>query len=335
MNDFEKHIEWEILAHRFLSGEATAAEQEDLLAWVALSPENKERYLSFKRIYDGAQAEKNESLFNVDASFKQFLSETEGEAPALTPSVVAFDFYAKIGVAVAIVGVLFSVLYFFRPVNFERIVVASADSVKNVFLVDSSTVTLNQHSAIAYNADFNKTDRTVELVSGEAFFDIAHNAEKPFVVFAGDIKVEVIGTSFNLNYDSLAKHLEIAVSSGTVRVCSKSCADSLVLTKGYVANYDGLQCRTDVANPPYQNQHGWRTRKLVFADTPMDTVVDDLNDLYRAKFVLSDSMKNCRFNAKMENLSLEDVIAVLEMTFDAQIDLQDSSVYYIHGNRCD
>ncbi|WP_291912980.1 FecR domain-containing protein [Chitinophaga sp. CB10] len=86
-------------------------------------------------------------------------------------------------------------------------------------LPDGTTVTLNASSEIRFPVVFPKDKREVQ-VSGEAYFDIAKNADAPFIVTAGDVKVQVLGTAFNLKAYSDEPNIATTLISGAVRVTS-------------------------------------------------------------------------------------------------------------------
>ncbi len=92
--------------------------------------------------------------------------------------------------------------------------------VKRVILPDSTTVFLNSNSTLKISASFGKVRREVSL-SGEAFFDVKRNPEKPFIIAASGLKVKVLGTSFNVSaYDALPD-VRVAVNTGLVQVADQ------------------------------------------------------------------------------------------------------------------
>lgn len=89
-----------------------------------------------------------------------------------------------------------------------------------ITLPDSSLVWLNAGSTLKYSSDFNVTDRQIQL-EGEAFFEVARNQDKPFIVSTENAAVKVLGTSFNLKAYPEENVVETTVSSGIVEVCNK------------------------------------------------------------------------------------------------------------------
>ncbi|MDX1938897.1 MAG: FecR domain-containing protein, partial [Saprospiraceae bacterium] len=88
---------------------------------------------------------------------------------------------------------------------------------QKITLPDSSLVMLKPGSSLVYDKDFNKRNRTLHL-HGEAFFEVAKNPGKPFIVYAGEVVAEVVGTSFNIKNAADSKNVEVDVISGKVSV---------------------------------------------------------------------------------------------------------------------
>jgi ferric-dicitrate binding protein FerR (iron transport regulator) len=84
-------------------------------------------------------------------------------------------------------------------------------------LPDGTEVWLNANSKIVYDDDFNRTDRKVQL-TGEAYFNVAKNQEKPFTIQAGGVKVKVLGTVFNLRCYPDEDNIETTLVSGSVAI---------------------------------------------------------------------------------------------------------------------
>ncbi|MDB5031705.1 FecR family protein [Mucilaginibacter sp.] len=92
--------------------------------------------------------------------------------------------------------------------------------IKSIELSDGSIVFLNSNSTLKYTDDFNGDKRVVELLEGEAYFDIKHDAAKPFVVKTGNILTNVLGTSFNIRSIKYINEVKITVTKGKVSVQS-------------------------------------------------------------------------------------------------------------------
>lgn len=152
-----------------------------------------------------------------------------------------------------------------------------------VKLDDGSIVTLNTRSRIKVR--LGEHERTVELLSGEALFDVAHDARRPFRVVAGMSVMQAIGTQFNVH--RMQDGTTVAVIEGIVEVTSRAKSDRAGTTSA-VAVPERL-----VAGEQAQlSEHGellqhaaaeierviaWRERRLIFRDEPLASIAAEFN----------------------------------------------------------
>lgn len=114
---------------------------------------------------------------------------------------------------------------------------------KEVILPDSSRIFLNARSAIRYPASFSGRTRTVQLLQGQAYFDVTKQ-EAPFIVESHEgMQTIVLGTTFTVMADSVAGHLQVAVKTGKVRVNRQQNAIATLLP-GDGVFYDIAKART-------------------------------------------------------------------------------------------
>ena len=142
----------------------------------------------------------------------------------------------------------------------------------NVNLPDGSIIQLGALSRL--ETSFSDSQRHTVLVQGEAYFQVAHHPHKPFVVDVGDIKVRVLGTSFNIN--KRATRTSVTTVEGLVSVKPKTASVAKKVNPGYQANLrsDG---EFSIAAVNTDEPTAWRNRMLVFNDTPMAEFIGDLN----------------------------------------------------------
>jgi ferric-dicitrate binding protein FerR (iron transport regulator) len=112
----------------------------------------------------------------------------------------------------------------------------SNGEVRKLTLPDSSVIWLNAQSKIRVPSNFNNTIRQVYLDEGEAFFDVKHDVHKPFRVVTAPLRVQVLGTSFNINAYHSLPHVKITVITGKVGI-SKGTKLLSFLTPGQELSY--------------------------------------------------------------------------------------------------
>ncbi|HEY8933935.1 MAG TPA: FecR family protein, partial [Cyclobacteriaceae bacterium] len=203
----EKEMEInEELIVKYLSGEATPEEALALHDWLA-TPENKLQFEQWESTWTATHPAKKTS-FNKQSAWTKLnsnLEETEkisaeksekkeeGRIVFFGLSIQALKIAASFLVLLA-AGV-------FTYTRFSRTELKNISTLaesETVSFVDHSTVTLYRSSHLEYPAKFEKNTREVKLVSGEAFFSIAHDKDRPFIVHTSTANIKVIGTEFNV-----------------------------------------------------------------------------------------------------------------------------------------
>lgn len=158
-------------------------------------------------------------------------------------------------------------------------------------LADGSTVHLNRHSEMSVRLRSGR--REVTLADGEAAFDVAHDADRPFVISASGRSVQVLGTAFNvLNHDG---RFSVSVERGLVSVTPSRGHDALRLAAGQRVDQqdDGaaVVSRVDPAGAS-----AWRSGLLVYRGASMTEVGDDLSRYLNKPVTVAPSLRGLRFS---------------------------------------
>lgn len=151
-------------------------------------------------------------------------------------------------------------------------------------LVDGSTVTLN--TATRLTVRYDKQQRQVALMQGEAFFEVAKDQPAPFVVTANGVSVTAVGTAFSVR--TLPAGAKIILLEGRIRVDTPgpggAAAISTMLLPGNRLDFDGT--RITVQRLDAEQSLGWRQGKLNFQATPLGEVAAEMNRYSQKQIVL-------------------------------------------------
>ncbi len=196
----------------------------------------------------------------------------------------------------------------------EKYIVLSTGikEIRNWRLPDGSVVWLNAGSSIRVPADFNGRKRELYL-EGEAFFDVAREAGKPFIIHSGKLDTRVLGTAFSISAYPDASLNTISVLQGEVQI-----SDGLQVLGNLVAHkkmeYRNASGKTLIADVDAEKDMAWKTRQLVFTDLPMSDIAIHLQRWYGYHFYFKDQqLKNVRFTAGFRNdISLSDLLKLLQ-----------------------
>ncbi|WP_291911086.1 FecR family protein [Chitinophaga sp. CB10] len=152
---------------------------------------------------------------------------------------------------------------------------------RHITLPDSSVVLLKAGSTLQMESDFEGNRRQVSL-NGESYFEIKANPAKPFIIRTGNIRTQVLGTSFNIRTDKNGSMVSIAVTSGKVRVTNNN-KELAVLTKNQVLNtHTPAQVPVKLENVA-NAQVAWISRELYFNDITLGAICQKLAERYQVK----------------------------------------------------
>lgn len=164
-----------------------------------------------------------------------------------------------------------------------------------VTLADGSVVTLNTDSKIT--VDFSSLERNVDLLQGQAFFEVAKDASRPFVVDAGDKRVVALGTSFDVRFKEEGR-VEVTLVEGLVNVDiitklertsqeapQPSSANTVSLKPGDRLTASAQET-PEIVQPEIEDEISWRDGLLIFRDRPLAEVVYEMNRYSVQKMVL-------------------------------------------------
>jgi transmembrane sensor len=180
-----------------------------------------------------------------------------------------------------------------------------------VRLSDGTRVWMNAASSLRYPTAFSGHERKVE-VTGEVYFEVAKDAAKPFQVQAGNMKVEVLGTHFNINaYDGLSTTL----LEGTVKVSSLPQGDHVILQPGQQAKLsDNIKV---ISNPDVDRIMAWKNGLFNFEGASFKEVMQELERWYDIEVVYAGGVPDIRFGGELSrNKSLAGLIEALR---DAEV----------------
>lgn len=155
---------------------------------------------------------------NIDQLKKQTKKNTLSQIVVVSRKKLfplSFKLFGFVASIILIIGFVYTTSILDR----NDIIISSKDTIKSLPLIDGSTIILNRTSKLSYPKDYNEKQRNVVL-KGEAFFNVMKNKEKPFQVSINQLKVTVLGTSFNIKEKD--ESIEVAVATGQVKVESNT-----------------------------------------------------------------------------------------------------------------
>lgn len=186
---------------------------------------------------------------------------------------------------------------------------------KTITLSDGTKVTLNANTTFSYPEKFSEESRDVSL-QGEAFFDVAHNPEKPFKVATGNgMNIQVLGTVFNVKSYPEDQNVETTLVSGKVKVVEEQNQKTVVLAPSQRATYVKDADKLIVDNVQTKKFTAWREGKFIYDETPIRQVISDLKRKYKVDIsVESPGIMDYKYTGEFDNLGIEQILDLFEVS---------------------
>ncbi len=192
-------------------------------------------------------------------------------------------------------------------------------------LPDGSHVAMEGNAQLKLLKGFDRSGRTVHF-SGKAVFDIAQNAEHPFVIVMGHTEVKVLGTRFLVDYHPEDSSLTVHVTSGKIMVTDLRQGDSVVLSQGMLL-HSGHQQPFVVADYVKDITR----RQLVFNNVPLQKVLQTVEAVYGVKVEVTDSIVLQKaVTANFENETIDNVLASIAFMTNTETSAAGPQRYTIH-----
>jgi transmembrane sensor len=198
-----------------------------------------------------------------------------------------------------------------------------------VTLSDGTQVNLNYESQLKFPKVFEGNIRKVELI-GEAFFEVVKNDTMPFVVQAGDLETEVLGTSFNIRAYGREQNAEVSLVTGKVKInyVNEPANKGIThLSPGEQLRYDSNSGQTVKSTFDLEEVIAWKEGIILFKDAGFEEFIDQLERWYGVDFqIYGTPSKKWKVNGRYENQKLDDILMGLNFVYGLEYKIQGKNV---------
>ena len=210
-------------------------------------------------------------------------------------------------------------------------------------LPDGSKITLEPQSELRYGNEFGKEKREVFL-TGEAFFEVTKDTQRPFLIYTGKLVTKVVGTSFSIKAYEKDKDISVSVRTGMVTVYkqysksknSQSLSTEIILDPNQKAVFDKdqeLLIKT-LVDKPLKINYSQKNTSLVFEETKILEVLDILEHLYGVKISFDKEVySRCSITANLQDETLYQKLDLICELIQAKYEIVDGEIM-IHGKGC-
>lgn len=332
ITDNIEHYNWELLA-KYLCHEASDEERLAVETWANQSGHNLTALNESRELLEKAKLWFETERFDAETAWQKVNEQTDITAPVVPLSgrpvkSVIFSRFWRVAAAVIVAVSLSTAGYYigFRQPQayvLSEIITNDRQVVKGIVLPDGSVVTLNQNSKLTYPKTFNGGTREVDI-TGEAFFEVVPDASRPFIIHAGNAKIKVLGTSFNVCAYPGDATVDVVVETGKVEVTcntpgvSANC--NAILIPGEKGTLSMKEFTVSKSVNSDRNVSAWRTRQFIFDQTPLPEVVAALEKVYFVEIQLVDpALNNLVLTANFNDQPIDFILDVIRLTFNLEL----------------
>jgi transmembrane sensor len=199
-----------------------------------------------------------------------------------------------------------------------------------IYLTDGTVVFLNGSSRISYPENFDADKRQVHL-EGEAYFEVAKDTVRPFIVESGALQTRVLGTKFNISAFPDSKTITVSLLEGRVEVMDDSEDNKLILEDRQAVSYNLINNKLNKVSFNYIGSIQWKDGILFFQKATMPEVVVELERWYGVEIsILGSPVDPILVSGRFENESLANVLNSLAFSngFDFKIEGKKVSINF-------
>lgn len=310
----------------YIRGEITSeVETIEILDWIESSPENQNTYTQLKNLWVVTGLDHPDQI-SIPAFYfpkaKQNLFQN-----SLFGSLLK---YAAVFILAFVMGSL-SLYFINRNVNNELYSLYNTIDVpygerSQITLYDGTKVWLNSGTKFKYPVAFSRNTRDI-YIEGEAYFDVAKDAKHPFVVNAGQLKVEVLGTRFNVYAYPEDNEFSATLEEGAINAMNSANGKSIKLNTGeqVILNRESngfKHLRVDT-----KLYTSWKENLLKFEDAPFDEVIKKMERWYDVKITVDSSINaKERYTMTIKTESLREMLQVVSKTTKMNYEIKENTV---------
>jgi len=325
MKEKEIRIDREIFI-RYLKGAGNEEDRKIILQWLENQVSENEINRESQKFWDSIEKDIATPGFNSDYLLARIYRKIKLEEVSFISeekSKTRFVSYLTRIAAVLAIPLLIASLYLLMLNNSSRNTVSMAEifapyGTRTDFLLpDGTKGKLNGGSTLSFPVSFSGRTRDVVL-SGEAYFEVASNKQKPFIVSTKDIDVKVTGTSFNILAYPDESTTEVTLKCGIVEVLGKGNGPEVsfgILKPNDLFIYNSLTDSVKIKEISVETRLAWIEGKLTFKYEPFSEVIQKLNRWYNVSIKIMDKkLESYIYYGTFQNETFDEVLKLLQFT---------------------
>ncbi|MEG0949044.1 MAG: FecR family protein [Bacteroidales bacterium] len=315
----------------YLDGKLSKEEAAQVETWSKADSQNREilEQLYYTTFIGERAAAMN--LVDVDKSFEK-LQMSIAQKERFTPKQRHWEWKRfAIPLAAFLTGVVCTIGFATFTLNdTSKYIVATTAGQRAQFVLPGSKVWLNSSSELTYKASVWSRKRQVDL-SGEAYFEVEHNKNAPFIVHSKNIKVQVLGTKFDVRARASENRIVTTLLKGSVRVdLPDNKKESIILKPEQILEVNTNTLQTTLAHTPSaRDVLLWMDGKLKFEQCGLEQITRCFEKHFDVRFhFIDEALKQERFTCEfLTDNNITDILSILELTKRFHYEIEGNQVY--------
>ena len=196
-------------------------------------------------------------------------------------------------------------------------------------LSDSTVVWLNADTKLKYPKKFvNALKTRTVILEGEAFFDVAHNKNKPFIVNTNGIDVKVLGTKFNVSSYTNDKFINTTLVEGSVNVIdTNDTNNSIIIAPSFQASFQKENMLLTSKEVNTLDYTSWMQKRIIFNDTPFESLISKIERTYNVEILNeNEQIKKERFTGQFDIENIETIFKALSSNFYFEYEINNDKI---------
>jgi len=322
----------------YLTGNCSKGEQKQVEDWLSESPQNKEIMEEYRTVWSSSGLNDSDCLINLDRAWNEFKARTnfdeveEVKTRKLSPVFKRRSFIYKAASIAAMFLLAVSMVFVLNNEKQVQILnyTSDASSYQNpLVLSDGTEVTFNDNSNLTYPEYFKGELRNLNF-HGEAFFNVTSNPDKPMIIATDNVRVKILGTSFNLRNEKDSDIITVHLEEGKVLFYSvdenEQILEQIKLLPGELGIYNKKNATITKEVFNNSNYKSWETGTLDFVNAPLDEVIKTLEKTYNVSVNVNVPIDSYYLTAHYSHKSPNSIFDSFEMIFGLKIDQKDGIV---------
>jgi len=322
-------FEIDTIIQKYIKGKASEEESLHLHQWIQQSSENKKRLFAEKDIWDSYGFHENTK--NYDASSELEILKKSMEFKRIYRPVKLINVLKIAAIFLIAFGLGWSIQYIPFVHNHQTAEVSTQEitvpkgQINQIFLSDGTRIWINSESKLTLPSVFSPNERVVKL-NGEAFFDVAKDKKRPFMVEVNGQQIKVFGTSFNVRAYANSNKIETTLETGKIQL--KIGNQTKMLNPGEQSLYDKTKKHLVISKVDPVNFSSWKEGRYEFQNEDLIEVLKVVERWYDVEFTYDENtFKGMHFSGVIKrNKDTKHFLDLLNLTIPIRYEIQEDKI---------